>query len=85
MRKLTHGSETAESGRGSETFMRWVVGFVLGGQRASVRETGQGFPSARCARPLTELSPGAPNCSARKRRHNFEVSRGQVHFFAHSS
>jgi hypothetical protein len=34
--------------------------FVLGGQHASVQETAQGFPSARCARPMTELLPACP-------------------------
>ena len=57
----------------------------LGGQHANLQETVQGFPSARCARPMTELSPAWPNCSARKRRHRFEIFRREVHFFTHFS
>src|SRR5262249_29462455 len=57
------------------------VGFVLSGAACQRARNRSGFPFGSLRSTFDRTLARLPNYSARKRRRDFDVSRGQVHFF----
>jgi len=81
MRKLTHQSATTKSGAADQRrFAGWVSGLVLGAAWQGARNRSR-FRLAPWRSTYDRTLARLPNCSARKRSHDFELFRGQIDFF----